>query len=133
MENRPKYDFINQYPFFLGDVQVYLDHILTSAWLLALWLFLNYFLKYPNQWQSQNLFIFQKQIFLFLYGYFKIQKFSHNILLYPPSIKKMTELHYFFKTKKFRNAQPPLFSQCLNFLKYFFLREPLTKNMWNLA
>jgi hypothetical protein len=36
LENRPKYDFINQYPSFLEAVQVYLDHILSSTWLLPI-------------------------------------------------------------------------------------------------
>ena len=36
IKNRPKYDFIYQYPSFLGAVQVYLNHILSSAWLLPL-------------------------------------------------------------------------------------------------
>ena len=97
MQNRPKYDFIN------------INHY--PSILLKIYLFS------------------KKQIFLFLYDYFKIQKYSQNILFYrpPPCIKKITKLHYYFKQKvqKCSASPPPLFSQCLNFLKYF-LRVPLT-------
>ena len=69
-----------------------------------------------------------------------ILKFKSSVTIFyfnpPPSIKKMTELHYFFKTKKFRNGQPPappvqFFFVKKNFVEKMFLSKKFgVKKIW---